>query len=145
MQDQKGDRRGIDIQQPRRLLVFSLDGKATPPPVTPPSTGTTIVSVPGFVVDKNKAAAGEDIYLASCMYCHGFYGVAAGGAPDLRGSTIASNELALRQILLKGNLQQRGMPIFDELNKQQVEQLYHYIRLRAQGAVGADGNDNLTR
>jgi quinohemoprotein ethanol dehydrogenase len=122
-------------QQPRRLLVFSLDGKATPPPVTPPSTEMEIVSVPGFVVDKTKATAGEDIYLASCMYCHGFYGVAAGGAPDLRGSAIASNQQALMQILLKGTLQQRGMPVFDELSDEQVEQLYHYIRLRAQGVL----------
>jgi quinohemoprotein ethanol dehydrogenase len=125
-------------QQPRRLLVFSLDGDATAPTVTPPSTEMAIVSGPDFVVDETKASAGEDIYLASCMYCHGFYGIASGGAPDLRGSTTASDELALRQILLKGNLQQRGMPIFDELSEQQVEQLYHYIRLRAQGAVGTD-------
>jgi quinohemoprotein ethanol dehydrogenase len=69
------------------------------------------------------------------MYCHGFYGVAAGGAPDLRGSAIASNQQALMQVLLKGTLQQRGMPIFDELSEQQVEQIYHYIRLRAQGAL----------
>ena len=119
-------------QQPRRLLVFSLEGKATPPAVTPPSSPVEVVSVPGFVVDSKKAAAGEDLYLASCMYCHGFYGVAAGGAPDLRASTIASNQQALQQVLLKGTLQQRGMPLFDEYTDEQVEQLYHYIRLRAQ-------------
>jgi quinohemoprotein ethanol dehydrogenase len=119
-------------QQPRRLLVFSLDGKTPPPPVTAPSSHVDIVSVPGLKIDTTKASAGEETFLASCMYCHGFYAVASGGAPDLRGSTIAADLPAFRQLLKTGPLQQKGMPRFDDLGDETIEEIYHYIRLRAE-------------
>jgi quinohemoprotein ethanol dehydrogenase len=88
--------------------------------------------VPGLKIDTTKASAGEETFLASCMYCHGFYAVASGGAPDLRGSTIAADLPAFKQLLTTGALQQKGMPRFDDLGDETIEEIYHYIRLRAE-------------
>jgi len=38
-------------------------------------------------------------------------------------------------VLRTGQLQARGMPMFDELNDRQVEQIYWYIRQRARESL----------
>jgi quinohemoprotein ethanol dehydrogenase len=121
--------------QPRRLLVFSLDGKATPPPITPPQTQLAIVDKPEQEIDVAQAEVGQDLYLESCVGCHGFKVISAGGAPDLRASALAANLDSFQALLHSGALQERGMPVFDDMNNRQMEQIYWFIRQRARESL----------
>jgi quinohemoprotein ethanol dehydrogenase len=120
---------------PRRLLVFSLDGKAKPPPTAPPKTELVIVDNSEQVIDTIQASAGQDLYLPRCLGCHGFAAISGGGAPDLRASAVAADLDAFGTVLRSGQLQARGMPRFDELNDREVEQIYWYIRQRARESL----------
>jgi len=120
---------------PRRLLVFSLDGKAEPPQTVPPKTELLIVDNSEQVIDSAQAAAGEELYLPRCLGCHGFAAISSGGAPDLRASAAAADLESFGTVLRTGQLQARGMPMFDELNDRQVEQIYWYIRQRARESL----------
>jgi quinohemoprotein ethanol dehydrogenase len=121
----------------RRLLVFSLEGKSEVPPIRPPSVAVEFVDRPDQAIDKAQASAGQDIYLDYCFACHGFAAIAAGAAPDLRGSETAADLKALQHLLKSGALQSRGMPRYDDLNARQVEQIYWFIRQRARESVQA--------
>jgi len=120
---------------PRRLLVFSLDGKATPPPIKPPQTQLVLVDDSKQSIDEAQAAVGQDLYLSMCIGCHGMAVISAGGAPDLRASKLAANLDAFRQLLHTGALQSRGMPRFQELNPREMEQIYWFIRQRARESL----------
>ena len=120
---------------PRRLLVFSLDGKAEPPPTVAPKTEILIVDNSEQLIDTAQAGAGQDLYLTRCMGCHGFAAVSGGGAPDLRASAAAADLDSFGTVLRSGQLQARGMPLFDELDDRQVEQIYWYIRQRARESL----------
>ena len=123
--------------QPRRLLAFSLSGKATPPPTVPPRRELRIVDDGSQAIDVGQARAGQDLYLDNCVGCHGFHAIAAGGAPDLRASGLAANLDAFGQLLRSGALQHRGMPRYQELNDREIEQLYWFIRQRARESLSA--------
>ena len=58
-------------------------------------------------------------------------GKIAAVAPDLRESQIALHRENLWNILRDGALLQNGMPRFPELNKDQIGQIYAYIRSRS--------------
>jgi len=120
---------------PRRLLVFSLDGKAEPPPTVAPKTELVIVDNSEQVIDTAQASAGQELYLPRCLGCHGFAAISSGGAPDLRASAAAADLDSFANVLRSGQLQARGMPLFDELNDRQVEQIYWYIRQRARESL----------
>jgi quinohemoprotein ethanol dehydrogenase len=121
--------------QQRRLLVFSLEGKATPPATKPPQLKPVFIDDPKLAIDEAQAAEGKLIYHDYCFGCHGFAVISAGGAPDLRASAVAAGRESLLQLLHSGNLQSRGMPMYDDLNPRQVEQLYWFIRQRARESV----------
>jgi quinohemoprotein ethanol dehydrogenase len=73
-----------------------------------------------------------------CFACHGLNLVGAGSpAPDLRESSIAASEDSLWSVLQTGALLSRGMPRFEELTREQVHQLYAYIRNQARVALGS--------
>jgi quinohemoprotein ethanol dehydrogenase len=87
-----------------------------------------------FVVNADKAKAGFDMFNRKCFICHGVGAIAGGGAPDLRLSAIPLSADAFDEIVTKGALASKGMPKFDELTKEEVEQLRHYIRQEARNA-----------
>ncbi|CAN7468310.1 hypothetical protein LJR225_003189 [Phenylobacterium sp. LjRoot225] len=63
--------------------------------------------------------------------------VSAGSpAPDLRESQIALDPESLWTAVDDGALIKRGMPGFDNLTRDQVMQLYAYIRAGAREALG---------
>jgi len=128
-------------RNPRRLLVFSLEGKATPPPIVPAQTELAFVDDPQQRIDTAQAAAGQEIYLTYCAGCHGLHLIAAGGAPDLRASVAAAQLDGFSRIVRGGLLQARGMPLFDEFNDREVEQLYWFIRQRARESLAAADAD----
>lgn len=113
----------------RRLLTFVLDGRAR----LPPSPVTTLVplQVPGFVVEAAQVRRGEQLYVRHCQTCHGHDAIAGGGAPDLRASPLAAAPGGLKNVVVQGALQPRGMPQFSDLGDAEIEALSHYLRDRA--------------
>ena len=118
----------------RRLLSFSLDGNKQLPTGAKPVFAEPL-QLPGFAVDEALMEKGKAIYVASCGWCHGPGVMAGGGAPDLRASVLASDRDAFTAVVRDGQLAQRGMPAFSELNNEQLESLMHFVRKKAHAAV----------
>jgi len=122
--------------QPRVLLTFGLDGKAVRPPSTSPDMTVKAVDDPSVQIRDADVAAGRDLFLA-CAVCHGRDLVSAGApGPDLRESRVALDPDALWTVLHDGALLQSGMPRFETLTREQVMQIYAYIRAGAREALG---------
>jgi quinohemoprotein ethanol dehydrogenase len=120
---------------PRRLLTFALDGKASLPPSPPRDMTVKAVDDPKIHLDPADVAAGRALYMA-CGLCHGRDLVSAGApGPDLRESLIALNPETFFSVVHDGALIQGGMPRFEMLTRQQVMQLYAYVRARAREAI----------
>ncbi|HEV7609949.1 MAG TPA: PQQ-binding-like beta-propeller repeat protein [Steroidobacteraceae bacterium] len=121
---------------PRRLLTFVLDGTGTLPP-TPGPTPAKPLDAPEIIVDEALAKEGALAY-AKCRWCHGAGAIAGGGAPDLRASPMVLNTGPFTT-LVRGGLETRGMPKFDELGDRELEALRNYIRARARLVTRPDG------
>lgn len=127
--------------QPRRLLTFALDGKATLPPSPPPDTTVHAVDDPSLKINPADVAAGKAMFMP-CAVCHGRNLVATGGpGPDLRESKIALNPDSLWAVVHDGTLIQRGMPAFPMFTRDQVMKLYAFIRDGARKAIEAQKAD----
>jgi quinohemoprotein ethanol dehydrogenase len=114
--------------QPKSLVTFRLDAKAALPPSAPADRSVKAVDDPSFEIRKADVAAGRELYLA-CAMCHGRYLVSAGApGPDLRESRVALNPDSFWSIVHDGALLQRGMPRFETLSREQVMQIFSYIR-----------------
>jgi len=122
--------------QPRRLLTFAIDGKATIPASPPANFKVEALDDPALVLNEADIAAGRSLSV-QCAACHGvgFYGTGTPG-PDLRESGIALQLDSFKQLLKTGALIQNGMPRFDQLTDDQIRQLHAYIRARAREALG---------
>jgi quinohemoprotein ethanol dehydrogenase len=62
--------------------------------------------------------------------------MAAGNAPDLRGSAAPQDIRVLSAIVREGALIPRGMPRFEELTDSQIADLSHYLRAETALARG---------
>ena len=116
--------------QPRRLISFSLEGKADLPKLPPPSFAKPLKQE-DFKVDDMLAQQGNVLYAKHCVLCHGAGAVSGGYAPDLRASTIPVYEDALQDVVIKGSRQMAGMPRFHDLSEGDLKALQHYIRREA--------------
>ena len=116
--------------QPRRLISFSLEGKAELPKLPPPSFAKPLKQE-DFKVDDMLAQQGNVLYAKHCVLCHGAGAVSGGYAPDLRASTIPVYEDALQDVVIKGSRQMAGMPRFHDLSEGDLKALQHYIRREA--------------
>lgn len=115
--------------QPRRLLTFALGGKAKLPATPPPDFTVHRLDDPNLKLEPARVNAGMMAYnTLTCVICHGMAAVASGNAPDLRESGIALDRAAFKELLHGGALVSRGMPLFDDLSDEEVENLYQYIR-----------------
>jgi len=120
---------------PRRLLVFALDGKAKLPPQPGRTLALEPVDDPALAIDEAAASAGQSMFLG-CALCHGRDAISSGApAPDLRESNLALDPAAFRQVVKEGAKIERGMPRFDTLSDEQVNQLWHYVRREARKAA----------
>jgi quinohemoprotein ethanol dehydrogenase len=126
---------GWKFSSPRRMLTFALDGKAVLPPTPPRDMQVHAVDDPSVKLDPAEVAAGHDLAMA-CAYCHGRELDAPGApAPDLRESKIALDPGGLWSVVHDGALLQNGMPMFPQFTREQVMQIYAYIRARARDAM----------
>jgi len=121
--------------QPRRLLTFALDGKASLPSSAPRDMAVHPVAVPDYAVAAADVPKGRELYTWNCAICHGINVVSSGApAPDLRESGVAAARDSLWQVVSDGLLVERGMPRFEKLSRQEVDLIYNYIRHAADQA-----------
>jgi quinohemoprotein ethanol dehydrogenase len=114
---------------PRRLLTFALDAKGKlPAPVELPDTPP--VDDPKLVLNPARVARGDHLYNYTCGACHGGGLISMGGGPDLRGSSLALDRSAFRQVVMDGAMVSGGMPKWD-ITDDQLEDVYQYIRAGA--------------
>jgi quinohemoprotein ethanol dehydrogenase len=121
--------------QPRRLLTFRLDGDAKLPETAPYDETVHPLDDPKLVLDPADVAAGGTLFakdMVGCDNCHGPGAMSSGSpAPDLRESPIAFDKDALWSVLHDGALLTKGMPRYEQFSREQVNQLYSYIRAMA--------------
>jgi quinohemoprotein ethanol dehydrogenase len=123
---------GITIDgrtQKNRILTFVLGGKAKLPPAPPPYV-VKPVDDPDYKPDPALAAKGEAVYNRNCLNCHGLDTIAAGWAPDLRGSAVPQSAEAFNAIVRDGGLVATGMPRFDDLPEKDIDAVRQYLRSR---------------
>jgi len=89
-----------------RIIVFKLDGGATPkpdllPPIQP------IPQPPPLTASAETVKRGATLFAANCATCHA--NQPRTGTPDLRRMTTESHD-AFKQIVLGGALEKAGMP-----------------------------------
>ena len=130
--------------QPRRLLTFKLDGKAKLPPTAPYDETVQAIDDPEVVLDPAAVEVGKALYHMGCNGCHGG-GLQSSGAPgpDLRESALALDKEALWQVIHEGAMLSRGMPQFPDFTREQVDQIYSYIRQGARDSLA--GNTEATK
>ncbi len=116
--------------QPRRLVVFSLDGKGAVPTMPPPAFAKPLKE-PEFVVFDQLAERGSFVWKESCGMCHGPAGTAGGYAPDLRASPVMLNDKALHALVFDGARRELGMPNFKDITEEDLVAVQHYIRREA--------------
>jgi quinohemoprotein ethanol dehydrogenase len=121
---------------PRRLLTFSLDGKARLPPAAAPFVAKPLAA-PEFKINPALAEAGSHEYVR-CVLCHGTGLVAGGNAPDLRASAVPLSAAGFAAIVRDGALVDRGMPRFAELSDGELDSLRHFVRAKARASLEED-------
>jgi quinohemoprotein ethanol dehydrogenase len=121
-----------------RLLVFELGGKAElPPAVSKP----LVIAPPELTATAEQVAAGRKEYLTYCVFCHGDGAVSGGATPDLRALTPEKHAL-WDAIVLGGMHWQNGMVGFGgELDKEQSDNIHHYVIERAHFALKSAKQD----
>jgi quinohemoprotein ethanol dehydrogenase len=99
-------------------------------PATAPYDETVLpLDDPSLQLDRAAVAAGDRLFHTSCSGCHGG-GLQSTGAPapDLRESALAIDEEAVWSVLHDGALLPRGMPRFEHFSREQVHQIWSYVR-----------------
>jgi quinohemoprotein ethanol dehydrogenase len=114
--------------QQRRVLTFALGGDESLPA---PAAGSGVIVDPNEEIDSGAADRAKVRYNQSCILCHGVKLVSGGAAPDLRKSPIPLSSEAFYEVVHGGSLESRGMPRFDELSRQEVEDLRQLVRSEA--------------
>ncbi|MEP7247546.1 MAG: c-type cytochrome, partial [Gammaproteobacteria bacterium] len=128
---------GWQYRDPRRVLTFVLDGRATLP--SAPPSPLQIASSGGDPVDPALAAAGATLFGGQCASCHGTGAVSGGAGPDLRASAIVLSETAFAETVRDGALLKAGMPQFNDLSSLDIESVRSYLRSRAADASAEPG------
>jgi quinohemoprotein ethanol dehydrogenase len=114
-----------------RLLVYKLGGTAALPPKPPPSLSPIVA--PTAAVSPDKIAQGQELYNSYCLACHGDRAVSTGLNPDLRYSWYLSQDKPFNDVVLGGNLKEKGMISFAAvLNQQEASAIRGYLISRAQ-------------
>ena len=122
--------------QPRRLLTFTLDGKAQLPATAARDFSVNALDKPELAIDYPVANAGATLFGLACALCHGLGTRSAGLAPDLRESAVALELTSFSAALSQGSFAKNGMPKFNDLSAAEVSALYQYIRAKAREQQG---------
>jgi quinohemoprotein ethanol dehydrogenase len=115
-----------------RVLVFRLDGGATPVPPLLPAVAPIPAppAQPGTPADR---VAGKTLFERNCSGCHA--NAERAPVPDLRRSGIIRTSDAFQAVVRGGALQMRGMPSWDDLlTPDEVEQIRAHLVASAREA-----------
>lgn len=111
-----------------RLLVFKLGGELELPAAVDKEL---IIAPPELTASPEQVLAGQQAFLAYCVFCHGDGAVSGGATPDLRALTPEKHAM-WNAIVLGGMHWQNGMIGFgDELSQEQADNIHHYVIERA--------------
>jgi quinohemoprotein ethanol dehydrogenase len=116
----------------RRLIVFSLDGKAIVP-AQPAKYFAEPYIDKTFKIDEKLAEQGKNLYW-QCFSCHGQNAEARGMAPDLRESGIPLSFEAFKAVVHDGSKASMGMPAYNYFSDEELKALMHFIRKSAHEA-----------
>ena len=70
------------------------------------------------------------LYHFQCVSCHGIGAVGVATAPDLRSSAAPTSMEAFDRIVAGGTLMVNGMPRFEQLTPDEIENIRYYLRSR---------------
>ncbi len=122
-----------DYALPRRVLTFAVGGTAKTPAFDMPARVPP--ADPDFRPDPDRVMAGALAFANNaCLVCHGMNAIGGGAAPDLRYSPTIMDPAAFRAIVKDGTLKPRGMPPAASVADGQLEDIRHYLRMRAMEA-----------
>jgi quinohemoprotein ethanol dehydrogenase len=108
-----------------RILVFRLDGGATPVPPALPAV-LPIPEPPAQPGTPTDIAAGAVLFGRNCAGCHANADRAP--VPDLRRSGLIRESSAFQAVVRGGALEKRGMPSWDDLlTEAEVEQIRAHL------------------
>ena len=124
--------------QPRRVLTFSLQGKAQLPPPSPRFKAEPVED-PGFRPNPAQASLGAGVAGQRCIACHGVDLQAAGLAPDLRASLVPQSDEAFDAVVRGGALVSQGMPGFSDVPAEEIAAVRQYIRTKAREFAEKEG------
>jgi quinohemoprotein ethanol dehydrogenase len=107
-----------------RIIALRLDGGPVPqPPDLPPLA--RIPEPPAQTGTPEDVAAGAALFRTHCSRCHA--NASRSSVPDLRRS-VAATHGAFREIVLRGALEPRGMPRWDDrLTEAEADQVHAYV------------------
>lgn len=119
-----------------RILVFRLDGGAVPlPPLLPGLEVAPPAPAQALGVTPATLAQGRALFFGNCAICHSNQHRSI--TPDLRRMSDATHK-AFNDILLKGLLQQNGMPRWDDALKPAEVAAIHAWLIDEQARTRAD-------
>lgn len=119
-----------------RVYTFRLDGEAKMPeiPRAEDVRSTTLVS--GYEYEAEDVGPGAQLYVSSCIFCHGVPGVNNGGSLPNPGYVDASVLESLPTLLIEGAWSSRGMPSFKgKLSEREAEQVAAFIQNTAESVA----------
>jgi PQQ-dependent dehydrogenase (methanol/ethanol family) len=121
-----------DYHNEGRVLAFKLGATRELPRNQP--RDKTIPVPPPLEASAEEVAAGKSIYNTYCLACHGFSVASSLIVPDLRQLTPERHR-DFEEIVLKGGLQQKGMPGFSEfVEPDELRLLHAYVISQARKA-----------
>ncbi len=86
----------------------------------------------GFKSEPDKVMAGAMAFANNaCLVCHGMNAIGGGAAPDLRYSPMILNQETFKLVVKGGILKPRGMPSLPQMSDDTLEDIRHYLRMRA--------------
>jgi mono/diheme cytochrome c family protein len=130
-----------------RVLTFKLGASEQLPDVA--WRPTVAFNPPETEASPETLALGFATYQDVCMGCHGLNAVSGLLIPDLRGSAYLWDEKGWEDVVLRGQLKERGMAAFgDNITAEQAQAIRAYVIQQAQrGKVlweQANATDNST-
>jgi glucose dehydrogenase len=128
--------KGNDLPNISRVLVYALGGTAELPP--PPARPERNLAPPRATASPQTVAQGGAAYDTLCGGCHGVAAINLGILPDLRYSAALGSDVAWRNIVLGGTLEDGGMASFAPvLDEEQADAIRAFVVARANQDMAA--------